>query len=169
MGKKEVSKDSILISSLVSTMSKEQLESLLIETTKQLQEKYNYKKQQITELTQKPINIPVEIFSQSLSPLEAIVKFLKENKNMHHADIASTLKRTQKTIWTIYSRVKTKKKFQIKNKLSIPLTSFRDRKYSIMEIVVKNLLLEHNIKSIAVILNKPVQTIYTIKRRVDNK
>ncbi len=57
------------------------------------------------------IFIPLSEFqdNQKLSILEIVVQHLK-NKNLAFSNIAKLLKRNRKTIWTIYSRVKKKKK-----------------------------------------------------------
>jgi len=55
------------------------------------------------------INIPSYIFKdRTLSVLEAIVKYLKEDRMLLYHDIAVLLKRDDRTIWTVYSRVKKK-------------------------------------------------------------
>ena len=55
------------------------------------------------------LNIPSYIFKdRSLSVLEAIVKYLKEERMLSYHEIAVLLKRNDRTIWTVYSRVKKK-------------------------------------------------------------
>ena len=55
--------------------------------------------------------IPLSIFSnRNLSILESLVKFLKERHSLTFADISILLNRDQRTIWTVYHRVKIKDK-----------------------------------------------------------
>ena len=53
--------------------------------------------------------IPISVFKKErLSALEALVKFLKETRNLRYIEIAKLLKRDQRTIWTVYQRAKIK-------------------------------------------------------------
>jgi hypothetical protein len=62
-------------------------------------------KQQISEIE----NIPTSIFlDRSISVLEAISKYLKEEKNLTYHQIAVLLNRDDRTIWTCYNRAKGK-------------------------------------------------------------
>ena len=55
------------------------------------------------------VNIPSYIFKdRKLSVLEAIVKYLKEERQLSYHEIAVLLKRDDRTIWTVYNRVKKK-------------------------------------------------------------
>ncbi len=57
----------------------------------------------------KNIPIPSYIFlDRSLSVLEVIVKYLKEKKSLTYHEIAVLLNRDDRTIWTVYQRVKKK-------------------------------------------------------------
>tara|TARA_Y100000310_G_C20607360_1_gene776222 strand:- start:730 stop:945 length:216 start_codon:yes stop_codon:yes gene_type:complete len=50
-------------------------------------------------------NIPTSIFlDRSISVLEAIAKYLKEEKNLTYHQIAVLLNRDDRTIWTCYNR-----------------------------------------------------------------
>ena len=52
------------------------------------------------------ILIPSNIFKdRSLSVLEAIVKYLKEKRNLTYHQIAELVDRDDRTIWTVYNRV----------------------------------------------------------------
>ncbi len=56
------------------------------------------------------ILIPNFIFQdRTLSVLEVIVEYLKEEKNMSFHEIALALKRDDRTIWTVYSRARKKR------------------------------------------------------------
>jgi len=53
--------------------------------------------------------IPTLIFcNEILSPLETIVKYLKEEQSLNYSEIASLLARDSRTIWTVYNRSKKK-------------------------------------------------------------
>ena len=53
--------------------------------------------------------LPVSIFKASkLSPFEAIVKYLKEEKHLNYKDIGDLLNRDQRNIWTVYNRASKK-------------------------------------------------------------
>ena len=55
-------------------------------------------------------NIPSSIFlDRSISVLEAIVKYLKEERNLTYHQIAVLLNRDDRTIWTCYNRALKKK------------------------------------------------------------
>ncbi|MBU1850612.1 MAG: hypothetical protein KKH40_07830 [Nanoarchaeota archaeon] len=57
------------------------------------------------------ISLPSKIFqNRSLAVLEAAVEFLKEKKDMTYHEIASTLNRDDRTIWTVHSRTKKKRR-----------------------------------------------------------
>ena len=57
------------------------------------------------------VKIPISIFhDRSLSVLEAIAEYLKESQNMRYCEIAQVLGKDQRTVWTVYSRAKKKRK-----------------------------------------------------------
>ena len=57
----------------------------------------------------KNIPIPSSIFTdRSVSVLEAMVRYLKEKKNLTYHEIAVLLNRDDRTIWTVYQRAKKK-------------------------------------------------------------
>ena len=69
------------------------------------------KKKHPSQLSVKPgdIKIPLQHFTdRSLSVLESLVSYLKENFNLSLHDIASLLQRDDRTIWTVYHRYKKK-------------------------------------------------------------
>lgn len=60
---------------------------------------------------EKEVFIPSYIFKdRTVSVLEAIVEYLKENQGLSFHQIAVLLNRNDRTIWTVYSRVKRKRK-----------------------------------------------------------
>jgi hypothetical protein len=53
--------------------------------------------------------IPLNIFKKrTLSVLETLVKYLKEQYEMNYHDIGQALERNERTIWTVYQRGKKK-------------------------------------------------------------
>ncbi|MFH1439791.1 MAG: hypothetical protein ABIG89_04440 [Candidatus Woesearchaeota archaeon] len=66
-----------------------------------------------TEETTKKINfelyIPFSVFSPKQTIFESIILYLKEKENLRYSQIAKLTSRDQRTIWTIYNRVKNKK------------------------------------------------------------
>ena len=57
------------------------------------------------------IKIPLSIFEdRSLSVLEVIVEYLKEELNFRLCKIAVLLNKDPRTVWTVYSRAKKKRK-----------------------------------------------------------
>jgi hypothetical protein len=53
--------------------------------------------------------IPVSIFKkEKLTPFEAMVKYLKEEKNLNYRQIGKLLNRDERNIWTVYNRSKKK-------------------------------------------------------------
>lgn len=118
--------------------------------------------------------IPANIFNKRLSPLETVAKFLKENLALSFKDAAVLLNRNQKTVWQAYKNGS--KKFTAKfqedySKYNVPISSLKDRRYSILESVVSYLKENYalNYHQIAVMLNRDQRTIWTVYNRLKNK
>ena len=57
------------------------------------------------------LTVPFNIFhDRSLSILEVITEYLKDKKQLTYHEIASMLNRDDRTIWTVYDRVRKKRK-----------------------------------------------------------
>ncbi len=57
------------------------------------------------------VYLPVDLFAdRTLSVLEVMVRWLKEEQNLSYHEIALLLNRNDRTIWTVYSRVTKKMK-----------------------------------------------------------
>jgi len=57
--------------------------------------------------------IPIEtVRDRTFSILESVVKFLKEKRALTYHEIAVLLNRDDRTIWTVYNRVKKKNLFK---------------------------------------------------------
>ena len=119
--------------------------------------------------------LPINIFkTDELSALEAIVKYLKENKELTFHNIAVLLKRDDRTIWATYAKSRTKMiaHFHLMpSKHVIPAGLFAERKLSVLETIVH--YLKHSIKlnlhEIAVLLNRDDRTIWTVWHRASKK
>jgi hypothetical protein len=141
--------------------------------------------QQDHKLTQTQINemllkkqeptLPITVFSDKLSALETIVKYCIENLGMGYTELANTLNRDVRTIWTTYknSQKKLRARFydDVFPKYSIPLSTFRDRHLSTLEIMVHylNESCGLTLTEVARLLQRDVSTIYTVSKRAKVK
>lgn len=141
----------------------------------EIKKEYGLTEQQLLQLLKQKETIPIHIFdNRTLSSLEAIVKYLKENKNLKHSKIAEKLNRNVKTIWATYHKAKQKKIELFEEKetsITIPLTLFSDRTLSILEHMTKHLKenYELNYTDIATLLNRSPKTIWTVHQRARKK
>lgn len=130
-------------------------------------------------------SVPVLIFdNDKLGALEAIVKYLKENRDLSFKKISVLLNRNEKTVWATYSNAREKLpgKFELERDylntckgkykkellgVRVPLLIFKDRKLSVLENVIKFLKEELDLRyhEIAVLLNRDDRTIWTTYKR----
>ncbi|MFH1850227.1 MAG: hypothetical protein ABH879_08685 [archaeon] len=119
--------------------------------------------------------LPVSIFSNdSLSALEAIVKYMKENLRLSFAEISRLLNRNSRTIWTTYqvARKRMPARFAVTGSaFTIPTSIFQNRTYSVLEAIVSYLHknTELQFAQIARLLNRSYRTILTVHRRAGIK
>ena len=119
--------------------------------------------------------LPINIFNtEALSSLEAITKYLKENKHLTYHQIAIVLKRDDRTIWTTYN--KSRKKMiahfhLLPSKYVVPAALFAERKLSVLETLAHYLqtTLKLSLHDIAVLLNRDDRTIWTVCSRARKK
>jgi len=142
----------------------------------EIKQRYNITEQQLTQfLKQKEETIPIHIFNnETLSALETIVKYLKENKKLKHSTIAKKINRSTKTIWATYQKAKQKqqKRFEEQEtKITIPSTIFYNRTLSVLEHITKHLKENYdlNFTEIARLLNRSTKTIWTTHQRAKKK
>lgn len=141
----------------------------------EIKQKYNITEQQLTQLLKKEEAIPLHIFNnETLSALEAIVKYLKENKNLKHSKIAKKMNRNTKTIWATYQKAKQKQQKifgEQESKITLPLALFCDRNFSVLEHITKHLKENYdlNYTEIAKLLNRSPKTIWTVHQRAKKK
>lgn len=119
-------------------------------------------------------DIPVAVFSSSLSPAEALCKYLKENRSLRLHDIGELLHRDERGIWSTYHRVRQKmpEPFTLPaSSIAIPLHVFSDRSLSILENVAHYLhqTLAMSVADMARLLNKRHSVIHTTLTRAKKK
>ena len=124
--------------------------------------------------TTKNIFLPTNIFNNGLSGLEAISKYLKENKRLRYCEIARLLNRNDRTIWDAYQNARRKSNECFSNetsKIQIPVEIFNSRPLSILETLTVYLKDELNLRycQIASLLNKNDRTIWTVYNRATKK
>ena len=117
--------------------------------------------------------VPISIFNQELSGLEALSYYLKEHAGLRFCVIASLLNRDDRTIWDSYTQGK-KKALSFSNTTStfhIPLYIFEDRNLGVLEALSKYLKEERALKfsQIAKLLGKNDRTIWTAYHRAQKK
>ncbi|MBT3720588.1 hypothetical protein HN789_04690 [archaeon] len=123
----------------------------------------NYEKKLVKK---SEIQIPVSIFSQTLTPFETIVKYLYENHSLNFSKIGKFLGKDRQVIWLTYKRSTQKKieKFSEKeSKYFIPLTNLFSKNLSIAELVVFYLKKNIGLKNIQIasLLKRDSKTIWT--------
>ena len=120
--------------------------------------------------------LPINIFNNdSLSSLETVTKYMKEELNYRFRDIALLLNRSQKTVWDAYdgSRKKMDSRFSLDKDIRflVPSFVFRDRSISFLEALTEYLKDNLNLRycQIASLLNRDPRTIWTVYYRAKNK
>ena len=113
---------------------------------------------------------PISIFRNS-SPLESLVKYLKDNLGLSINEIASLLNRDHRTIWITYNNASKKiTELDVSSKIVIPLEFFSERGLSILENLVSYLVDQnYSIVKISSLLNRDYKTIWTIYNRFKKK
>jgi len=139
-------------------------------------ESYNFQSSEnIFFNNENSIVLPLNIFNNdSLSALETISKYLKEELNLKYCQIASILNRDDRTIWGAYdcARKKMQSRFFYEgSNFSVPISIFKDRSLSTLEVLTKYLREELNLKycQIGPLLNRNDRTIWTVYHRAKRK
>ena len=143
---------------------------------RELQKKYKISQKETLEIidSKQQEVVPITLFTKELGGLEALVKYLKENRNFSYATIAEMLQRDERTIWTAYNKAITKKPTPEKiaeTMIHIPLEIFKQRKLTILEAIVHYL---HEIKNmkfseIGRLLERDERNVWTIHSRAMKK
>ena len=124
--------------------------------------------------TSHTLSVPLDIFQDGLSGLEAITKYLKEQHNLRLCEIAKLLSRDDRTIWGAYADAQKKMPgsfTQSTSSIVIPLTVFAERRLSILESSAMHLKEHYHLRlcQIAAMLNKDQRTIWTVCHRAGIK
>ena len=116
-------------------------------------------------------SVPATIFATSLSPLESITRYLKENLGKKLVEISRTLGKSPAALSPAYKKAVTKK-FEVREtELLIPLSEFeQNMDLSILEIAVNHLKNRGmRFTEIAALLEKDVRTVWTVYKRAEKK
>jgi hypothetical protein len=121
------------------------------------------------------IDIPISIFDNgSLSSLETISKYIKEELGFSFREISYILNRNERTIWGAYQSAKRKMQTKLPGKKSllfIPIAIINDRALSVLESITEYLRDTQNLRycKIAALLNRDDRTIWTVYKRAKRK
>jgi hypothetical protein len=125
--------------------------------------------------SQAELSLPLSIFANpELSALEAICRYLRDEKGYRYSEIAQLLNRDQRTIWVTYSNSLKKKAGRLDisdSKYLIPLSLFQDRKLSVLEALVHHLKDTYHLKysEIAQLINRDERNIWGIYNKAGRK
>ncbi len=122
----------------------------------------------------KPNQIPTSIFTKQLGPLEAIVKFLRENQNLKLIQIAKKLDKNNISLAGSYRKAKQKHPEPFKKldyKYSVPTFIFSNKRFSVLENLCLYLKDHYKLSyhELAVLLNRDERTIWTAYNRAKKK
>ncbi len=110
--------------------------------------------------------IPAAIFTKKVGCLEALCKYLRENRNMKFHAIAQLVMRDDRTVWTSYHQAQHKQKegYKEESKIHIPLVIFAQRNLTVFEALVRYLKeqKEMNYAEIGRMLDRDQRNIWTI-------
>ena len=119
--------------------------------------------------------VPLSIFrDRRLTPLEAVIRYLREKRKLSYHGIASLLQRNVRDIYKTYAHA-FDKSFLVEVKsvhtLLVPVSIFANRELSALENLVLYLKekLELSYRQISVLLNRNERTIWTVYQRARQK
>ena len=121
------------------------------------------------------IYLPISIFNNdSLSALETITKFIKEEIGISFREIGLLLNRDERTIWGAYHSAADKlpERFKIEHHhFGVPIPIIKDRGVSVLEAITEYLKEKLGLKycQIAPLLNRNDRTIWTVYKRAKKK
>ncbi len=119
--------------------------------------------------------VPVTLFcDERLAPLEALAKYLHENKHLRFVEIGKLLRRDPRVMWTTYSNAKKKAPGPIvpaPTQYFIPARVIADRRRSVLETLSCELHDKQGLTfaQIARLLNRNDRTIWTAYDRARKK
>lgn len=160
------------IISKFSDLSKEDKIELISHLIDDIKKIHHVSEQEITG--KKEACIPIGVFeNDSLSSLEAIVKYLKEELKLKFSKIGKLLNRSNKTIWATYHKASRKMPSSfgsISKDIMIPASKIADRSFSTLESVVGYIKeLDYSNHEVASMLHLDDSTIWTVYDRIKRK
>lgn len=165
--------DKIEISDIASKfkdLSKEEKIELVSYFLEELKRQHNVREH---EIIRRGASIPIGIFANELSSLEAIVKYMKEELKLKFSKTARLLNRSNKTIWATYRKAARKipSPFgEVSHDIMIPVSAFAERKFSTLESVVAFIKdLDYSNHEVALMLHLDDRTIWTVYDRIKQK
>lgn len=145
----------------------------LQEAYEKIRSKYGLSVSELISRIEGKTTIPCSIFSKGLSPLETIVKYMRENLELKSTEVASILNRSQKTTSQAYASAKKKASRMLepdRDPEPVPVDIFGERRYSILEALVMHMKDSGmRFSEIARALNKDQRTIWTVYSRAKKK
>jgi len=117
--------------------------------------------------------LPLSIFSQKTSPLESIVKYLRDNLGLGFTEIGRLISRDGKEIWKEYQNAHEKHKhtFKIKeDEFYFDISLFSKREHPVLEIICHHLNEQgYSISQIAYLLKKHRNTVWSVISRYNKR
>lgn len=114
-------------------------------------------------------SVPLSIFVTRLSPLQALVRYLRETSHTFH-EIAKVLNRSEKTVWASHHQSANLPFSFSEGGLTIPIGRFATREFAPLETLVIYLAeLGFSNRDTARILNLDPRTTWTAKSRAIKK
>ena len=139
-----------------------------------LQEKYGLTSDDVRRLAGEGASFPSAIFTRSLTILECVVKYFKEEKQLSLRAIAELIGRDERNVWHMYAEAKKKHaaRFSFEEpKFLIPVSILADAALSALEAVVVHLKEEYSLSyhAIALVLKRDDRTVWTVYQRAQRK
>ncbi len=142
-----------------------------------LSDKYGFKENELGRILKDNLRLPISIINnEKLSPLEAIVKYLRENKELTYKQIGKLLSRDPKTLAVTYSVAQKKSSSKLvinEDTIYIDFSIFnkhQDKNLSILETICSSLKDSGmHYSQISRILGKSQKTIWTVCKRAEKK
>jgi len=135
--------------------------------------KHNISAENILELIKKQ-RVPTTIFNDKLSPLETIVKYLKEEQKKTLTEISKILNKKVSIIWLAYNNSKKKYPQRLQEThgiYDIPLDKLYSKKLSLLERICVYLKDHYslNYHKIGLLLKRDERTIWTAYNRAKKR
>lgn len=147
-------------------MSQELVTLQLKELARQLRSR-GYSQERLLQLIAGDESVPATVFATDVSPLQALVTYLKDHQQLSMSNIASKIGRSYRATWGSYN----KEGMNIKETIYyIPINVF-NKNLSILEAAVSYLKDHYHLKysDIARLLGKDDRTIWTTYKRAKKK